>query len=406
MAINEFLKRQAVEYRENVGNLNNAAAILTEANKNGANIFINFNGVKLYSCETKTVDDVYLQYHGETKDEFEANLQAARAERQERQMKLKQERIENIPDLIERGNKVILPGLEKEWAEYVRTDAVSEYGGLAKETLKILEAIHAGNMDKAMQIINYGGHSGASHSIVANTVLSFSDEKGIEFYKLVYPDRAHVKSVAERFEHQGAFASAMKGAYDDKEMKEYLLTQAVRTASWIKDANIDKLLTPETREQLDAMIEAQRGKFGNTFEVVGNKEDGFVLQDFYYSSEISNIRIPIDIDSISLGSIASAIENAMQAHYDYKRFFKRDGMSIEDTLASTITTAHIVAKTEAEKDIQNSIANDVLDERKDNEEKTENGSEIENKEIENSDSKTNSKDFNTQDRDEFGDEDR
>jgi hypothetical protein len=266
-----------------------------------------------------------------------------------------------------------------------------------------MEAIQAGDMDKAMQIINYQGHSAASRAIVANAVLSFSDEKGIEFYKLAYPEMAHIKSVVEQFEHQGAFAGAMKGTYDEKDMKEYLLTQVARTASWIEDANIDKLLTPEAREQLDAMIEAQGGRFGRTFEVIGNKEDGFVLQDFYYGDKISNIRIPIDVDSISLGSIASAIESAMQAHCD---FFNKNGMPVKDIFTSTITTAHIVAKTEAEKDIQNSIANDVLDERKDNEEKTENGSEIENKEIENSDSKTNSKDFNTQDRDEFGDEDR
>lgn len=72
--LDSVIKPIAVEDRTYYGTLDATAEKLIEANKNGQNIFVDFNGVKLYACEIDTVDKAYQCMFGQTKEEFNNNL--------------------------------------------------------------------------------------------------------------------------------------------------------------------------------------------------------------------------------------------------------------------------------------------------------------------------------------------
>lgn len=71
----ETIRQSAIEYNYYVGSLDNAAAILSEAKAKSKNIFIYFNGKKLFS-QLDNLDTCYLKVTGKTKNAFDEEVQS------------------------------------------------------------------------------------------------------------------------------------------------------------------------------------------------------------------------------------------------------------------------------------------------------------------------------------------
>jgi len=64
-------KKNATEVQVDIGStIETAVNQLTQARMNGQNVYIEFNGHKLYSADV-TMDSAYLEIVGKTKDQFD-----------------------------------------------------------------------------------------------------------------------------------------------------------------------------------------------------------------------------------------------------------------------------------------------------------------------------------------------
>lgn len=143
----------------------------------------NFNG-HIFDSETVTMDSAYQAVMGCTKAEFDKKAE----EMKKRDEKETQEALEKVPQWIERGNKLIYPERQEEWATCVSKRAKGLYKGLeVEDTIEIMEALeNVPDMRKAKEIIEEQGHSGASFGLVTRMVFAFS-KKGPEFYEMMIP---------------------------------------------------------------------------------------------------------------------------------------------------------------------------------------------------------------------------
>ena len=155
---------------------------------NGKNIYVEFNGHKLYSF-LDDEDSCFLKVCGATKKELEKQrkeyLEKLEKEREEN----KKEAQEMVPQWIERGSKIIYPQRQDMWEECVKMRARDLYYGKDLENaLDIMEHLEKGSsIEEANKILENANHSGRSYGIVLSIIVSFS-KRGPEFYRAVKKD--------------------------------------------------------------------------------------------------------------------------------------------------------------------------------------------------------------------------
>lgn len=167
------------------GNINSAIRKLGEYNKRGELVYIDFNGIKLYS-DTDDVESAYQKITGKTKAEYEAAENKWHEEYQKKQRKHK----EAIPELtkkwIKKGNAILDKEYHETWAKCVPNRLNDLYHGMELgATLAIVKRLNAGcKLETAEKIIHKQGHSGMSFGLVCSMVKAFSN-RGAEFAAFV-----------------------------------------------------------------------------------------------------------------------------------------------------------------------------------------------------------------------------
>lgn len=373
----KLLKEWAKLEQKWYGTFDNAAKRLVEAHNNKENIYIEFNGKKLYSCEIDSIDKAYQQYCGRTKAEFEQEQEKAMAEAKARREKREAEAKDRIPEWNEKGKGLILPGTEKEWARCVEIRAGDLYHGMELDNaLDIMKALKEGDMDKAVKLFDDANHSGASAGITRSIILTFS-EKGADFY-----EKTHLRTITPQtqimLDQKRAYASALTKTYDEKEMKDHLLKQMKLTRTWIKPEFAEQLTSQENLENLNKQNPSYCQK-DPSYIIVGDKQNGFGLRMFFGNEEAI---APVDVSKIGVAELAKIVEQAMNPHLSYGVWHGNPDISekqVEATLQNTIATAHTVIENEKALEHQSSIADKLLEDDEIKQENTKTQNEIEQK---------------------------
>ena len=184
----EQIIAEARKYEKWVYDLDGAVRVLKDAKNIGWNIYIDFNGHKLYSL----LDDEDSCYHkvlGISKAESEERERKWHEEYEAREKKEKAEAEAKIPSWLERGEKIIYPQRKAEWKRCVEIRAGDLYHGYELENaLQAMELLEAGgSFEEAKKIIDDAGHSGCSYGIAMSIILTFS-KHGPKFFRFMEAD--------------------------------------------------------------------------------------------------------------------------------------------------------------------------------------------------------------------------
>ncbi len=185
----DFIKETAKEDKTYVHKLDDAIKYLANAKKRGENIYLNFNGNKLYSL-LDDEDSCYVKIVGMNKKEFDEQEKKYMEEFKKRREKEQEQRKVNIPKWIERGLKLIYPQRAEDWEICVNSRAKDIYNGAElNNALDIMECLNEnGSLEDANKILSSMNHSGASYSLVMSIVANFC-KRGPEFYEEIFKNK-------------------------------------------------------------------------------------------------------------------------------------------------------------------------------------------------------------------------
>lgn len=256
---NEQIMEEAIEIDFYGSTLDNAAAELAEQKKKGNNVYIDFNGKKIYSM-LDDVDSCYQKVCGCTKAEFEERQRKWHEEYEAREKIEKAEAEAKIPEWIEKGKKYIYPQRILNWKECVPIRAGDLYHGRdldnALDIMELLE--NGGSIEEARQMIESQGHSGASYGIVRSMILTFS-KRGPEFVRVAdpavlnYPDS--VKYI-EQIEKENAEYAAHPMTFEEGEaygLEQKRLAEEQKKTKEVQDEKLVKEFNEEL-EKFDKML--------------------------------------------------------------------------------------------------------------------------------------------------------
>lgn len=188
----EKIMSEAMEYTKWVYDLDGAVKVLAQKKMNNENIYINFNGTKLYSL----LDDensCYQKVTGTSKEIFEERRRKELEEWRKEEDRKRNEAISKIPEWIKRGEEFIYPQMLQEWERCVVKRARDLYHGWdlegALEVMLTLDQKEGRNgIEIAKKLLNEQNHSETSYAIVVSIILNFS-KRGTEFYRAINNDR-------------------------------------------------------------------------------------------------------------------------------------------------------------------------------------------------------------------------
>lgn len=166
-------------------NLDEAIKTLETEKKSGNNVYIDFNGHRLYSL----LDDensCYMKVLKKSKVQWEKDRRES-LKRLEQEIKERERQAEiKIPKWVERGEKLIYPQRRDSWKHCVDIRVHDLYHGMDLDNaLDIMECLeNGGTVEEANKILEDANHSGMSYGIVLSIIVSFS-KRGPEFYRSV-----------------------------------------------------------------------------------------------------------------------------------------------------------------------------------------------------------------------------
>lgn len=170
------------------GDLDQVIAKLAIFLEEGVNVYVDFNGHKLYSL-LDNADSCYKKVTGKTKEEFEEAERKWREEYRRKEAEESAKAEAAIPSYIEAGKGIVYPQKLDEWEKCVRGRVSDLYHGAdlanAIEAMKELEK--TGDFAKAKKVIDNANHSGASYGMVMRIIVNFS-KKGPDFYEFMEPE--------------------------------------------------------------------------------------------------------------------------------------------------------------------------------------------------------------------------
>ena len=175
----------AIEAKDFAYNLEDVGELLKKYREQGENVYVEFNGHKLYAL-LDDEDSCYQKVVGMSKKDFKKEQARLHKEMEEKRIAEEKKAEEKIPEWIERGKKFIYPQQEEMWKYCVDVRAHDLYHGNDLENaLDIMECLdNGGTIEEANKILDDENHSGTSYGITLSIVLSFS-KRGPEFYRAV-----------------------------------------------------------------------------------------------------------------------------------------------------------------------------------------------------------------------------
>lgn len=181
------MKNKKYEKLECLGNtLHECVNKLLEYKEKGKLAFVDFNGHRLYSDDTTTLDSAYKEVTGMTYSEYNEQLKKMEIEREEEERKHK----EAIPGLIEewkqKGREILEEDKIEFWDKLVPIRLEDLYKGMelgaSLDIIKILN--NNGSLEEANKKIIEQNHSGMSFRLVCSMVYALYS-RGEEFVNYV-----------------------------------------------------------------------------------------------------------------------------------------------------------------------------------------------------------------------------
>ena len=156
---------------------------LIKCREQGKSVYIMFNGQKLFSCDA-TVNSIYMQVLGKTKEEFEKDEQEYFSRYREEMTKKREESKANREKWKKIGCKYIFPERVEEWEKCVDITVGGVYGGTDLEkAITAMEMLESGtSFENVCNYIKGINTSGNSASLIKTLILNFS-KKGPDFFE-------------------------------------------------------------------------------------------------------------------------------------------------------------------------------------------------------------------------------
>ena len=171
------------------GDLDNVIVALLEYKSKNENVYVEFNGHKLYSL-LDDIDSCYVKVTGKSRQEFKNEEEAWREEYRKREAEEKTKARNNIKGWVEQGKDFVYPQKMKDWEKCVKARVEDLYHGLdLVNAIQAMEALkqNDGDFATAKAIIDDANHSGASYGMVMNIIVNFS-KYGPDFYEFMEPE--------------------------------------------------------------------------------------------------------------------------------------------------------------------------------------------------------------------------
>lgn len=226
-----------------VGDIDSCIDYLTKCRQEGKSVWIEFRGQKLYSCDA-TVNGIYMQVFGKTKEEFEQDEKEFFEGLQKKKTKERSELAEKKPEWIEAGSKLIYPERMKEWEKCVDISMNGLYeGSELVNAITVMEMLNSGTSFENVQIYLKGlKTSGSSASVIENIILNFS-KKGPEFFE-------YMRGGPEKIdENTRAMIEKIRGENREYEANEII---TARGPEWRKKAA--SFIYPERMEEWERIM--------------------------------------------------------------------------------------------------------------------------------------------------------
>lgn len=171
------------------GSIDQAVSLLDKHKKEGSLVYIEFNGVNIYS-DIDDLDSSYQKITGKTKHEFESHRNAEIEKYKEEEEKYKQSIPQLTKEWIEKGKSILDEKYHDLWIKCVPIRLRDLYRGFELGCcLDIVKELNSGgSLDRAKEIIVSQGHSGMSHGLVLSMIRSFC-ERGDEFSYYISNDK-------------------------------------------------------------------------------------------------------------------------------------------------------------------------------------------------------------------------
>lgn len=165
----------AVKLNEYFGDIDYAVKVLQEYQAKGESVYVEFEGHKLYSADI-TLDGAYKEITGQTKAEFDKAEEEKLENLKKEQAERKAQAVQNIPEWLERGEKLIPADKKEAWEKYVKQSAQSELraGDDVKQVLDIMEKITSGaSQEDIKKLIGEKGHTDTSQKFIRDVIKEF-----------------------------------------------------------------------------------------------------------------------------------------------------------------------------------------------------------------------------------------
>lgn len=158
---------------------------LIKCREQGKSVYIMFNGQKLFSCDA-TVNSIYMQVLGKTKEEFEKDEQEYFSRYREEMAQKREESKANSEKWRKIGCKYIFPERVEEWKKCVDITVDGVYGGTDLEkAITAMEMLESGtSFENVCNYIKGINTSGNSASLIKTLILNFS-KKGPDFFEYI-----------------------------------------------------------------------------------------------------------------------------------------------------------------------------------------------------------------------------
>ena len=173
-------KRDAIELKVLAGSsLDEAVETLMEYKAEDKNVYLVFNGHKLYSSDI-TLDDAYKKVTGHTKAEYDKLLREEQKRFEERRKVKETEAKNKISYWIEEGRKYIDKDLWGDWEDCVYNGSNGAYYGMELDSFLEIARLIRDNEVKSKQdveaVLDTQGHSGASYPLIKRMLNHFSSD--------------------------------------------------------------------------------------------------------------------------------------------------------------------------------------------------------------------------------------
>ena len=175
----EIQRAKETAYERNIYGCSTISEAITEfldMCKDWRNFFVEICWKKLYSVDTKTEDDAYMQMFWKTKIEQEKVREEYARQREVETKKKELEALEKIPWRIEEGKKYVDKWKWWDWESYVNSSARDLYHWMdIDDTLELLKMIdNWESWEKVQETFDNQWHSFMSYSVVFTRVAYFS----------------------------------------------------------------------------------------------------------------------------------------------------------------------------------------------------------------------------------------